>query len=149
MSSAFCAGRLLARISFGLVLLVFSVSAKTASASAADAGRAECRSMPSKILEHPVAYCVILSRGYDTDKAAQYPVLYFLHGLGGNEQVLLESGGMNEIEDLRAAGKIREFLIVAPAGGRSFWINSKDGKVRYEDFFIKEFIPFIESHYRI
>jgi S-formylglutathione hydrolase FrmB len=116
---------------------------------AADAGRAECRSMASKILGRPVAYCVILPRGYDTDKGTQYPVLYFLHGLGGNEQVLLESGGMNEIEDLRAAGRISEFLVVAPAGGRSFWINSKDGKVRYEDFFIKEFIPFIESHYRI
>jgi S-formylglutathione hydrolase FrmB len=105
--------------------------------------------MPSKILGHAVNYCVILPRGYDTDKSTQYPVLYFLHGLGGNEQVLLESGGMNEIEDLRAAGKIGEFLVAAPAGGRAFWINSKDGKVRYEDFFIKEFIPFIESHYRI
>jgi S-formylglutathione hydrolase FrmB len=40
-------------------------------------------------------------------------------------------------------------LVVAPNGGRTFYINSKDGKVRYEDFFIKEFIPFIESHYRI
>jgi S-formylglutathione hydrolase FrmB len=96
-----------------------------------------------------VAYCVILPRGYDTDKATQYPVLYFLHGLGGNEQVLLESGGMNEIEDLRAANTIQEFLVVAPNGGRSFYINSRDGHVRYEDFLIKEFIPFIESHYRI
>ncbi|HEY0703182.1 MAG TPA: alpha/beta hydrolase family protein [Candidatus Acidoferrales bacterium] len=118
-------------------------------AHAADAGRAECRSMPSTTLKHPVAYCVILPRGYDTDKTTQYPVLYFLHGLGGNEQVLLESGGMNEIEDLRAAGKISEFLVVAPNGGRTFYINSRDGKVRYEDFFIKEFIPYIESHYRI
>jgi S-formylglutathione hydrolase FrmB len=118
------------------------------SAQAADASRAECRSMPSKILGHPVAYCVILPRGYDTDPTARYPVLYFLHGLGGNEQELLESGGMNEIEDLRAADKISEFLVVAPNGGRSFFINSRDGRLRYEDFFIKEFLPFIESHYR-
>ena len=41
--------------------------------------------------------------GYDEDKTKQYPVLYFLHGLGGNEQILLNTGGMN-IEDLRAAG---------------------------------------------
>jgi S-formylglutathione hydrolase FrmB len=131
---------------FGLVMIGGGL---VSPARAADAGRAECRSMPSKILGHAVAYCVILPRAYDTDKGTQYPVLYFLHGLGGNEQVLLESGGMNEIEDLRAAGKISEFLVVAPAGGRAFWINSRDGKVRYEDFFIKEFIPFIESHYRI
>jgi len=147
MSSTRGAVRLLARFLLGLALLVSFGAAKPV--RAADAGRAECRSMPSKILGRPVAYCVILPRAYDTDKAVQYPVLYFLHGLGGNEQVLLESGGMNEIEDLRAAGKIREFLVVAPNGGRSFYINSRDGKVRYEDFFIKEFIPFIESHYRI
>jgi S-formylglutathione hydrolase FrmB len=118
-------------------------------AGAAEAGRAECRSLPSKILGHPVAYCVILPRGYDTNPTAQYPVLYFLHGLGGNEQTLIESGGMSEIEDLRAANHIGEFLVVAPNGGRTFFINSRDGRVRYEDFFIQEFIPFIESHYRI
>jgi S-formylglutathione hydrolase FrmB len=135
---------------FAAVILLGMISAIfPKSLHAAEAGRAECRSLPSKILGHPVAYCVILPRGYDTDKTTQYPVLYFLHGLGGNEQVLLESGGMNEIEDLRAANKIKEFLVVAPNGGRSFYINSRDGKVRYEDFFVKEFIPFIESHYRI
>jgi S-formylglutathione hydrolase FrmB len=132
-----------------LILTIATLAALSKPAQAAEPGRAECRSMPSKILGHPVAYCVILPRGYDTDKATQYPVLYFLHGLGGNEQVLLESGGMNEIEDLRAANTIQEFLVVAPNGGRSFYINSRDGHVRYEDFLIKEFIPFIESHYRI
>jgi S-formylglutathione hydrolase FrmB len=133
----------------GLFLALIAATAIAMPAQAADAGRAECRSLPSKILGHPVAYCVILPRGYDADQTTRYPVLYFLHGLGGNEQVLLESGGMNEIEDLRAGNKIGEFLVVAPAGGRSFYINSRDGRLRYEDFFIKEFIPFIEGHYRI
>jgi S-formylglutathione hydrolase FrmB len=134
----------------GALLVALMLAAMfSPAAHAADAGRAECRSMPSKILGHPVAYCVILPRGYDTDTTTRYPVLYFLHGLGGNEQTLLESGGMNEIEDLRAANKISEFLVVAPNGGRSFFINSRDGHVRYEDFFIQEFIPFIETHYRI
>jgi len=142
--------RLLRAGSLALLFLAAMASAVfPRPATAAEAGRAECRTLTSKILGHPVAYCVILPRGYDTDKTTQYPVLYFLHGLGGNEQVLLESGGMNEIEDLRAANKISEFLVVAPNGGRSFYINSRDGRVRYEDFFIKEFIPFIESHYRI
>ena len=49
------------------------------------------------ILGHPVAYCVILPSNYDTDKTVSYPVLYFLHGLGGNEQLLLNSGGMDLI----------------------------------------------------
>jgi len=36
-----------------------------------------------------------------------------------------------------------------PDGGVSGYVNSYDGKVPYEDFFIKEFIPHIESTYRI
>jgi S-formylglutathione hydrolase FrmB len=92
---------------------------------------------------------MILPSDYDADKTRDYPVVYFLHGLGGNEQLLLNSGGMNMVQDLRDQKRIGEFLIVAPDGGRSFYINSRDGKVRYEDFFIREFLPYIEGHYRI
>jgi S-formylglutathione hydrolase FrmB len=112
-------------------------------------GRAECRSMPSKILGHAVAYCVILPPSYDSDTARGYPILYFLHGLGENEQILVNSGGMNLAEDLWSQKTIEEFVIATPNAGRSFYINSRDGKVRYEDFFMREFIPYIESHYRI
>jgi S-formylglutathione hydrolase FrmB len=92
---------------------------------------------------------VFLPPSYDPDKARQYPVLYFLHGLGENEQVLLNSGGWNLIEDVWERKQIGEFVIVAPSGGRSFYINSCDGRVKYEDFFIREFMPLMESHYRI
>jgi S-formylglutathione hydrolase FrmB len=113
------------------------------------AGRAECRSVPSKILGHSVAYCILLPPSYDTDATRRYPVLYFLHGLGENEQVLLNSGGWNLIQDLWDQKTVGEFLIVTPAAGRTFYINSKDGRVLYEDFFIREFLPFIKSRYRI
>jgi S-formylglutathione hydrolase FrmB len=113
------------------------------------AGRTECRSVPSQLLGHTVPYCVFLPPSYDLDKARQYPVLYFLHGLGENAQVLVNSGGWNLIENLWEQKQIGDFLIVAPGAGRSFYINSLDGHVRYEDFFIREFIPFVESHYRI
>jgi S-formylglutathione hydrolase FrmB len=120
----------------------------SSTAKAANPGRAECRSAPSKILGHAVPYCVILPPGYDSDKQ-RYPILYFLHGLGSNAQLLVDQGGMDLVNDLWAQNKIGEFLIVTPDAGRSFYINSRDGKVRYEDFFIHEFIPYIESHYRI
>ena len=116
--------------------------------SKAATGRAECRFAPSKILGHPVAYCVILPPSYDISPNRRYPVLYFLHGLGENEQVLAQAGGMDLIEDLWQQKKLGEFLIVTPAAGRSFYVNSLDGRVRYQDFFIREFMPFIEKHYR-
>jgi S-formylglutathione hydrolase FrmB len=50
-------------------------------------------------------------------------------------------------EKMETDGKIGEFIIVSPAGGNSFYINSKGG-VRYEDAIVKDLIPYIESTYR-
>jgi S-formylglutathione hydrolase FrmB len=119
------------------------------SAPANAAGRAECRSLASKVLSRPVAYCVLLPPSYDVEKARRYPVLYFLHGLGENEQALLNSGGWNLMQDLWEQKRIGEFIVAAPDGDRTFYINSGDGRVRYEDFLMREFLPAVESRYRI
>ncbi len=79
----------------------------------------------------------------------RYAILYFLHGLGDNEQTLFKGGGWDLIQDLRQKGQVSDFLIVTPEGRRTFYINSADGRARYSDFFIQEFIPYIESHYSI
>ncbi len=116
-------------------------------------GRIDCNALQSHILGETVHYCVMLPPGYDATAAGhsprRYPVLYFLHGLGDNEQTLFKGGGWDLIEDLRQKTQISDFLVVAPEGKRSFYINSADGRVRYSDFFIREFIPYIESHYSI
>jgi S-formylglutathione hydrolase FrmB len=112
-------------------------------------GRAECRTVPSKILQRTVRYCVLLPGSYDTNPARKYPVFYYLHGLGDNEQSLVRSGGWEFVEQLQEQGKIGKFLIVTPDGGRSFYVNSRDGKEKYEDFFLQEFIPAIEKRYRV
>ncbi len=116
--------------------------------------RIDCDAFDSKVLKHVVHYCVYLPAGYDSAPANQsapqrYPALYFLHGLGDNEQTLFHSGGWTLLDDLRRQHKIGEFLVVAPEGRRSFYINSADGSVRYSDFVLREFIPHIESKYRI
>jgi len=111
-------------------------------------GRVECNSIPSKILARPVPYCVVLPASFDDDKTKHFPILYALHGLGDNEQFFVHSGLWNLIEDLRERGELKDFLIATPAAGASFYINSKDGKVRYEDFLLQEFFPFIEKRYR-
>jgi S-formylglutathione hydrolase FrmB len=116
-------------------------------------GRIDCNALQSHILGDSVHYCVMLPPDYDGATAGhsprRYPVLYFLHGLGDNEQTLFKGGGWELIQDLRQKGQVSDFLVVAPEGKRSFYINSADGRVRYSDFFIREFIPYIESHYSI
>ncbi|MFI5115809.1 MAG: alpha/beta hydrolase [Terriglobales bacterium] len=111
-------------------------------------GRAECSVIKSSILDRPVRYCAFLPDSFDQDKTRQYPVLYYLHGLGDNEQSLLNFGGWDVIAELRRQGKIGDFIVLGPSAGHTFYINSADGKVRYEDFFIKEFIPQMEKKYR-
>jgi S-formylglutathione hydrolase FrmB len=110
-------------------------------------GRIDCGALGSRILHRAVRYCVLLPPGYDSNRDKKYPVLYFLHGLGENEQVLVRSGGWGLIEDLRQKHQIGQFLIAAPEGQGSFFINSADGHDRYSDFFVTEFIPYVENHF--
>jgi S-formylglutathione hydrolase FrmB len=118
------------------------------SANAAGTSRVECKSFTSKILGRPVPYCIILPPSFDADKSRQFPILYFLHGLGDNEQSFIQTGAWNLTDDLRERGILREFLIATPQGDASFYINSRDGKLRYEDFLLQEFFPEIERRYR-
>ena len=112
-------------------------------------GRAECATINSAILARPVRYCAYLPASFDTDKTRRYPVLYYLHGLGDNEQSLLNTGGWDLIEDMRRTGKVGDFVVLAPSGGHTFFLNSADGKIRYEDFLSKEFMPQMEKKYRV
>jgi S-formylglutathione hydrolase FrmB len=112
-------------------------------------GRVDCASLDSRILHRAVRYCVMVPPSYTEDGNKKYPALYFLHGLGENEQTLLRSGGWDLIQDLRQQHKIGDFLVVAPEGRGSFFINSAEGHNRYSDFFLSELIPYIEAHYRV
>src|SRR5690348_2459165 len=96
-------------------------------AAAVGQSRIDCSVLASRILKRAVRYCVYLPAGYDSQKTQRYPALYFLHGLGDNEQTLFNSGGWTLLDDLRNQHKIGNFLIVAPEGRRSFYVNSADG----------------------
>lgn len=135
------------RVALTLLLCAIAAPALFAAAPPA-ASRVECNSLPSKILARAVPYCVILPPSFDADPSRRFPVLYSLHGIGDNEQFFIHSGAWNLVDDLRNHGELGEFLIATPDGGRSFYINSRDGKTRYEDFLLQEFFPFIEKHYR-
>src|SRR6185369_17228281 len=132
---------------FALIFVLFPLSLVSAQ------GRVDCNALKSSILNQAVHYCVMLPPNYDAGVAARppqrYPVLYFLHGLGDNEQTLFKTGGWNLIEDLRQQKQLGDFLVVAPEGKSSFYINSANGRVRYSDFFFREFIPYIQGHYSI
>jgi S-formylglutathione hydrolase FrmB len=112
-------------------------------------GRVECSSLASKILACNVRFCALLPAAYDAQPARRFPVLYWLHGLGQDEQSFVGAGGSTLLEGLRGRDALGDFILITPNGGRSFYLNSRDGRNRYEDFFIREFLPAMERRYRI
>lgn len=127
-----------------LILLLAAVGAHSQE-------RADCRAFKSTVLHTSVRYCVYLPASYTAPgaEARKYPVLYLLHGLGGNQQTAAVDGEWNVLQDLRSEHKAGDFLVVAPDAWDTFYINSHDGKTLYGDFFLREFMPFIERMYRI
>ncbi|RYY60237.1 MAG: esterase family protein [Chitinophagaceae bacterium] len=102
-----------------------------------------------KILSHPVRYTVYLPADYSTSERS-YPVVYLLHGLSDDNTGWLQFGEINRLVDKAIEeGTIPPMIIVMPDADSTFYINSYDGKEKFEDFFVKEFIPSVEKTYRI
>lgn len=111
--------------------------------------RVQCGAMISKYVPGRIGYCAMLPPGYDARPGKRFPVLYFLHGLGGDQSFLASSGASSEIEQAWEDKKLGEFVIITPQAENSFYINSRDGHILYDDFFVKEFIPRMERRFRL
>ncbi|MBN1925735.1 MAG: esterase family protein [Prolixibacteraceae bacterium] len=103
----------------------------------------------SEILGKEVKYTIYLPFDYETSNR-YYPVVYLLHGYGDNDMGWMQFGEAHLIADECIANReIPPMILIMPDGGTSFYINNFDNSIRYEDFFIQEFMPFIEKTYRI
>ena len=103
----------------------------------------------SAILNKEVHYSIYLPSDYNSSQRA-YPVTYLLHGYGDADDGWIQYGEINRLaDDAIATGKIPPMIIVTPDGFTGFYINSADGKMNYEDFFVKELIPYIEKTYKV
>jgi enterochelin esterase-like enzyme len=102
--------------------------------------------------------------GYSKDK--KYPVLYLLHGIGGNEREEWVKGGVANVvlDNLIADKKIVPMIVVLPngnattnraqpdtgtGGGRRGFGDLTGWGKPIENDLIKDIIPFIESHYSV
>jgi S-formylglutathione hydrolase FrmB len=122
---------------------------RSAAAESVARSHVECSSVASGILARAVPYCVMLPPSYTRDSTTRYPVSYFLHGIGDSERAVANIADWGIYEQLLASKRLGEFVIIAPYGFASFYINSHDGRFRYEDFFFNEFLPAMERRYRI
>ena len=108
-------------------------------------------SMKSDILKMQRKFAIYLPAGYD-ESSRSYPVLYLLHGSGDDQTGWIQYGEVQHIADRAISeGLATPMIIVMPDAntGRKGYTNDINGEWLYEDFFIKEFIPYIEQKYRI
>lgn len=87
-------------------------------------------------------YTVLLPDGYERGKE-RYPVVYLLHGFNQDHTSWFVSS-----ELVRYAASYR-FIIISPKFGNSWYTNSvTQPERRFEDAFIMDLLPSIDSHYR-
>ena len=106
--------------------------------------------LESAALKRPVKYRVYLPTGYEDSQDA-FPVLYLLHGMGGNETNWSDpkNGNMQAICDEFFANRPETKRIVVMPDAQSCWYrDSADDSCKYETFFFDELIPQIEKDYR-
>ncbi len=92
-------------------------------------------------------------------KRKKYPVLYLLHGIGGDEKEWLNGGTPQVILDnLYAEGKLTPMIVVMPNGramkndravGNMFDADKVQAFATFEKDLLKDLIPYIEKKYPV
>jgi len=107
--------------------------------------------MESKILNMERKYAIYLPPDYESSERS-YPVLYLLHGGGDDQTGWVQFGEVLHIADKAILeGSATPMIIVMPDGSakQRGYFNDMKNEWRYEDFFFEEFMPYVESTYRI
>lgn len=98
------------------------------------------RTLDSKAMGHDVGYVVWTPSDYDDSGDTRYPVIYFLHGMGGTES--RDAAGFSGLvrRGIRD-GRIPSAICVFPNGGRSGYRGA------VEEMIVEELIPLIDATY--
>lgn len=120
-------------------------------------GNIDAISYRSKLIGTDLHALVYTPPGYSVDK--KYPVLYLLHGIGGDEYEWLNGGHPDVIMDnLYAAEKVEPMIIVMPNGramkdfravGNIMAPEKVQAFADFEGVLLNELIPHIEQHYQV
>ncbi|NDV95109.1 esterase family protein [Dysgonomonas sp. 521] len=117
--------------------------------------KVESHSLQSKVLGTEREYTIYLPKSYEAETDRKYPILYLLHGMTDTDKAWFWRGHVHEVMDqLVASGEAVEMIIVSPNAGGSFEEGNWNGYFdmpgwKYETFFFTEFLPHIESTYRV
>lgn len=116
----------------------------------------------SKLLGINRRLTVYTPYGYEANPKAKYPVLYLLHGAGGDEEAWISMGRTAQILDnLIEKGLAEPMIVVMPNGNpdqqaaQTFDLptterdrRNQDNRNLYVRSLVEEIVPFIEKNYR-
>jgi S-formylglutathione hydrolase FrmB len=95
---------------------------------------------------HVPGACVYLPPGY-AENRLRYPVLYLLHGGGGDKDDWITQGVVADIADAAAAADPRDAVIVVmPEALDGHWHDFQDGSVRNEAYVLDHLIPYVDAN---
>lgn len=101
----------------------------------------------SQALDADMSYYIYLPKDYGT-AGRRYPVLYMLHGGGGDKEEWPAYGLIDAVDDLINAKEIRPLVVVLPQGDYSYWVNHVDGGERWGDYVARDLVRHIDSSFR-
>ena len=100
----------------------------------------------SAALGRDLPFIVYLPEGYERGDL-RYPVLYLLHGAGGDETAWVREGGIKATADqMMQSGEIPPAIIVMPGCFGCWWVDGAAQKA--ETAFWSELVPAIQRRYR-
>lgn len=112
-------------------------------------GRISMVSYNSSILKESRPMCIYTPPGYEEGRG-RYPVLYLLHGEGGDENEWITLGEVNLIIDnLTAQKKAEPMIMVMPNGNANQKISATPDEELFPKSLVKEILPYVKKHYRV
>ena len=130
-----------ARISIGLFVLL-------GAAALAQGSKIIRRSLPTGLVAAgSVDYAVLLPEGYSPD-GERLPLVLMLHGAGGDREQLARFAP--QIREMWAADELPRLVVATPSVATgSIYMDSYDGRDRWETFVMNEFLPHLREEYRV
>jgi enterochelin esterase-like enzyme len=103
----------------------------------------------SEALGREMPYAVYLPARYFTEPEERFPVLYMLHGAGGNYTEWAAFGLTAAATRLTADGLLQPFIIIMPEGEKSYWANGLAGDgLNWGDYIVRDLVSHVDSTYR-
>jgi S-formylglutathione hydrolase FrmB len=87
---------------------------------------------------------LVISPTNSANKKESYPVVYLLHGYGGDYKQW-----NNVAPQLQYQADLHKIIFVCPDGGKGSWYFDSpiDSTIRYESYITKELVPYIDLHF--